>query len=112
MKGILINPFKMTVTDVEIGRKLEDVYNILTTPEIGVVSMIERVQIKNDQDLWLDEEGLFKAHQSKFGFTPLGFNIFSGCAILLGSTEDLTEWDDTKLSIREVYDCMMWEKKR
>ena len=113
MYGILINPFKKTVTKIEIGKTIDDVYSALTNLDIGKVDMVQVLgsfnSRGNGQDLWLDEEGLFKAGQKKFAFLPFGFQQFRGKALILGKNKDGTEWDDTALTVSEVSQNIIWE---
>jgi len=110
MKGILINPFNRTLTEIIIGEALEDVYQAITNDKIGPVRCIERVQLAQGQDLWLDEEGTFKPLQKKFAIIVLGFRKFTGCAILLGSNAEGDSWGDTIIKAEHLMPSMIWEK--
>jgi|GEM_PF-4793134 len=110
MKGILINPFKKTLTEI-INNNIKDVYKELTNKEIGEVNMIERFPLGPREYLWLDEEGLFKAQQKRFAIPPLtGFQTFAGIAIILGENQEGDSWCDTKINIEELYNSIVWEK--
>ena len=109
MNGILINPFKKTVTEIEIGNSLDDVYSALTNLDIGFVNMVERLPIVGQEDLWVDEEGLYKAHQKVFCFPPCGFTPIRGKALILGVNDHGDSWGSTTLAIELVYKTIIWE---
>lgn len=55
MRGILIDPEKKTVAEVEIAETLEAYYAALEC------STVERIRLGPKHNLWVDEEGGFKS---------------------------------------------------
>jgi hypothetical protein len=54
MRGILIDPFKRTVTDVETDSSLDEIYSIL---DVGTITV---VAFDREHVMFLDDEGLLK----------------------------------------------------
>lgn len=83
MKGILIDPFKREVSEVETSGKLDDLYAILGVDTITVVTTAE------DHALILDDEGLLKDRAEQEYFLWYGSDQpFAGKGLILGTTED------------------------
>jgi hypothetical protein len=83
MRGILIDPFTKTVTDVETSGKLAEIYEILG------VELITAVSVGEDQTLFLDDEGLMVPKDNQEYFQWRGSNQpYAGKGLILGVDED------------------------
>lgn len=89
MKAFLIDPSAKTVTEIDYNGKFEQAYGLMDC------SMIQFVYPISAHILMVDEEGLFKTHQSHFLFDG---EQYVGRAIL---THKVSKRDAT-LSIEEV----------
>jgi hypothetical protein len=82
-RGILINPFDRTVTEVE--QRLDDyrqIYVALSTDE-HKVDCFTTVEVSPRDTLWVDDEGLLKG-ETKF-FELEGYRQpLAGCGLILG----------------------------
>ena len=107
MTGILIDPYLKKVTNVNVGtdNTLQDMYK-----HIGC-SMVEVVSFGDDNDLWVDEEGLLKSHQRFFKVHNLPFGhhgVIVGRALLL-KCGDSGGCESTPLSIEDVLPRISWD---
>jgi hypothetical protein len=99
VKGILIDPFEQTVTEVEI--KDYDYKKIY--PLIGA-DMFQAVGLDEVNAAFIDEEGLFKPIQKFFMIKDYPHPI-ANKALVLGSNED-GDTVSTTLNLNEVKDLI------
>ena len=79
MRGILIDPFTRSVSEIETSGKLAEIYELLG------VDLITAVTVGGDQSLFLDDEGLMvpKANQEYWNWK--GSNQpYAGRGLILG----------------------------
>lgn len=80
MTAILIDPFKKEISEVQIGKSLEEIYTHIEA------ETFECLFINKERDaLYIDEEGLFKLNKSFFGYKGVETPI-TGKALVLGHT--------------------------
>lgn len=81
MRGILIDPFTRTVSDVETSADLDDLYEILQ------VDLITVVRIPPNHALILDDEGLLKSKDIQEYFYIDGMaQPLAGRGLILGDS--------------------------
>lgn len=79
MRAILIDPFKQTVTDIDIDPTLDNLYEILGVELITVVGM-------GDHALIIDDEGLLKPKdQMEYWWAAGAMQPFAGRGLILGN---------------------------
>ena len=113
MTGILIDPFMKKVTNVNVSpiNTLKDMYK-----HIGC-SMVETVNYKHIsviEDIWVDEEGLFKpsGEQRFFKVSNLPYlhhGVIAGRGLILGSDRQ-GGTISTSLTIEDVTPRITWDK--
>ena len=94
MRGILIDPFTRTVSEVETSGKLAEIYELLG------VDLITAVTVGEDQSLFLDDEGLMvpKANQEYWQWK--GSNQpYAGRGLILGLDANGDNVDTTMSSL-------------
>jgi hypothetical protein len=94
MRGILIDPFTRTVSEIETSGKLAEIYELLGVELVTVVSVGE------DQSLFLDDEGLLvpKADQEYWNWK--GSNQpYAGRGLILGLDDEGDNIDATMGSL-------------
>lgn len=85
MYGILIDPDKQEVREVEFDGKLDSFYKLLEC------DLIDRVAYDDHNDIVLDDEGLYKGHESFFSVEGVEGH-YVGKAIIVGVDEKEGEW--------------------
>lgn len=85
MYGILIDPDKQEVREVEFDGKLESFYKLLDC------DLIDRVAYDDHNDIVLDDEGLYKGHENFFSVEGVE-GRYVGKAIIVGVNEEEGEW--------------------
>lgn len=107
MKAILIKPDEGKVEEVEFNGTLQHAYELLG------VSIIERIELDNDDDIWLDEEGMINGRERQhggFGYLgglkyDYGRTAFIGRGLVTGKAydpEDGETWGDAKSTVAEI----------
>lgn len=110
MKAILIKPDEKAIEEVDFKGTLEHAYELLG------VRLIERVELANGDDVWLDEEGLLNGAGDRIGWFEIGrtkyFNegdlpggkILAGRGLITGNIEgdEGEEWGDVKTSLEDA----------
>jgi hypothetical protein len=108
MRGLLIDPFAKTITEIEIGEGdnvLPDLYKAIHTDIVEVIRMRE----PRDGlaiDLWVDEEGLFKNEQ-KFFMIKGSAQQIAGRAVVL--QERNADCISTTATIENIEDLIAFE---
>jgi len=100
MKGILINPHEKTITEVEYSGNYKEIYSLIDCRTFDVA------MAKENNDLYLDDEGLFKDNQKYFRMVELGAN-YAGKGLILAH-DDAGESIATTLTLQEVEDMVQW----
>jgi len=100
MKGILINPHEETITEVEYSGNYKEIYSLIDCRTFDVA------MAKENNDLYLDDEGLFKDNQKYFRMVELGAN-YAGKGLILAH-DDEGESIATTLTLQEVEDMVQW----
>jgi hypothetical protein len=79
MRGILIDPFTRTVSEIETSGKLLEIYELLG------VDLITAVTVGEDQSLFLDDEGLMVPKTNQEYWQWKGSNQpYAGRGLILG----------------------------
>ena len=87
IKGLLIDPFKHTVTEVEREKGLFEIYRLTQC------SIVEAAYLKNGDAIYIDEEGTFEGHCEneegiKKAFQIKGMQPLFGYGLVTGTTLD------------------------
>ena len=84
MRGILIDPFFKSITEVTVDGSLESMYKILSPQHLGWhVDVVQTARSGFDMvDVWVDEEGLFNPDVAAFMINSSGW--LAGKGLLLG----------------------------
>ena len=101
-KGILIDVHNRTITEVEVTKdsndsELQSMYNHIKC------GMVECVSLNDENDVWVDEEGLLTLTPFSMFFKIGGYPDFlSGNGLILGFNDETGESVDTTLTIDDV----------
>lgn len=109
MKAILIKTDEHKIEEVEFAGTLEDAYRLLG------VTIIERVELGGNLDLWVDEEGLINGRGDQLGWfryhpyqqALAGRGLITGVA----QSEDPEEgetWGEVEISVEDVAEKVVW----
>ena len=86
MRGILIDPWLKTVTEVDCGEGIESIYRMLSNPLGPKVDLFTiGMNWRNGDTLYVDDEGLLKRGMRLFG---IGSKPLAGNGLILGSTTE------------------------
>ena len=98
MKGILIDPDKQEVKEVEFPGGLQSYYDLLDC------DLIDRYPLDNNNDIVLDDEGHYKGHETFFSIEIDGEPaFFIGKSVIVGVNHDTGDWvDPINLSVEDV----------
>jgi hypothetical protein len=81
MRGILIDPFTRTITEVDTDASLDNVYTLLDIDTVTIVSW------DRQHALFLDDEGLLKSNEVQAYFQVDGADQpFAGRGLILGDS--------------------------
>ena len=101
-KGILIDVHNRTITEVEVTKdsndsELQSMYNHIKC------GMVECVSLNDENDVWVDEEGLLTLTPFSMFFKIDGYHEFlCGNGLVLGFDEENGDSSDTTLTIDDV----------
>ena len=105
MRGILIDPWLKTVTEVKCGPGIDDMYHLMSNPLGPKVSVFCIGSMFEDRDtLFVDDEGLLKPgmHLFRVSGRPLAGNgLILGCDAEGNSV-------DAKSSLTEIQTMIEW----
>jgi len=94
MRGILIDPFTRSISEIETSGKLADIYELLGVELVTVVSVGE------DQSLFLDDEGLLVPKEEQEYWNWKGSNQpYAGRGLILGLDDEGDNIDATMGSL-------------
>jgi hypothetical protein len=94
MRGILIDPFTRTVSDVYTSGKLLEIYELLG------VNLITAVTVGENQSLFLDDEGLMVPKENQEYWNWEGSNQpYAGRGLILGLDANGDNVDTTMSSL-------------
>ena len=90
MRAILIKTDEQKIEEVEFNGTLDDAYRLLGC------ELIERVELGNGEDLWVDEEGLINGRGRQFGFFCYIHypQILAGRGLITGTMIDPNDPDE------------------
>jgi len=94
MKGILINPFDETIKEVVVTNDYKDIYLLIECSTFDVVMLNEQ------EDLFIDDEGLRKNPTRYFSWSG---RPFAGKGLVLSHNED-GDTMSTTYDLHEVVD--------
>lgn len=93
MRGILIDPFTRTVSEIEFNGGLAAIYELLG------VECITSISVGQSDTLYLDDEGLMvPKDQQEYWQWPGSNQPYAGRGLILGADED---GDDTDATVTE-----------
>lgn len=101
MKGILIDPFTRTITNVLLTNNWRDINKHLDCNTFTIVHYDEW------NDIFIDDEGLYVDNQAFFGFKENDDLVLAGKALALGH-DGKGETSDTNLNINELTENIIW----
>ena len=99
MKAILINPFDQTIKETEYTGDYREIYALIKCRTFDIVSL------NNDDDMYLDDEGLLVDNQRFFSMGNGG--NYGGRALLL-SHDDEGETTASTLTLQMVKDMVQF----
>jgi hypothetical protein len=83
MRGVLVDPYAETVTDVEYDGDINSMYKILR------VNIVEVAPMADGEDMWVDEEGLLTVTaDTKFIVSSLYHQPLAGRGLILSTDDD------------------------
>ena len=97
MKGILIDPEKGTITEVEVEKGIDAIYKLIDCDCFDIQHINERA--KQTNGIYVDDNGL--CGQIKFGFQYGENQPIAGKGLILGCDRN-GETVDTNLNLEEV----------
>ena len=103
-KAILINVKEKTITEVEVGEGIQDIYKHLECQTFDVVGF------GDDADCYVDDEGLMKnafidmdgIKHNMHGFSPAPNSVIIGNGLVLGVDHETGESTNSPLTIEQV----------
>jgi hypothetical protein len=96
-KAILINPENNTITEVEIGEGISEIYAQIECRAFDIVRLGKKG--KQENDVYVDDEGLLG--EIKFGFSIGNSQPLAGKGLILGCNNQ-GESVDTNLTLEEA----------
>ncbi|MAD98760.1 MAG: hypothetical protein Unbinned200contig1000_75 [Prokaryotic dsDNA virus sp.] len=105
MRGILIDPWLKTITEVECGETIEDIYRLLSNPlgpKVHIFTMA--TYWPNGDTLYVDDEGLLKPKMRLFNIDG---QLLAGNGLILGSDREGNSVD-AKSSLVEIQRMVTW----
>tara|TARA_R110001606_G_C14974028_1_gene603541 strand:- start:167 stop:517 length:351 start_codon:yes stop_codon:yes gene_type:complete len=103
MKGILINPLDKTIKEVVYTGDFREIYDLVDC------RTFDCVMVDSENDMYIDDEGLYVDDQKYFRMVELGAN-YAGKALVLGH-DDEGETISTTLTLQMVKDVVQWLPK-
>lgn len=98
MKAILINPFDQTIKETEYTGDYREIYHLIDCRTFDVA------MAKENNDLYIDDEGLLKDNQRYFRMLDIGAN-YAGKGLILAHNDE-GESVGTTLTLQEVKDMV------
>lgn len=96
MRGILIDPFARTVTEIEVGDGIDSIYNLIQASLFDVVHLTQC-----GETIYVDDEGLSVSNQAFFCLDPIHTPL-AGRALILGTDLDTGESRGSRLSLEAI----------
>jgi len=114
-KAILIDSQKKTVTEVEVGEGIQDIYKHLNCQAFDAVDLDENVTCYVDdeglcKDAYIDDDGV---KHNMHGFTLIKFgedSILMGNGLVLGLDPETGESIDSPLSVEQVTKLLIFKE--
>lgn len=101
IKAIIIDPFEREITETEIENNLEGLKGAIGD------HWIELVRINNQNDMYVDEEGLFRENQQFFVMTGNQRKVpIAGKAVVVGSDVSTGDQINVTMSLDNIK-CMV-----
>jgi len=83
MRGYLVDPYKKEITEITTDGGLKELYDILQ------VSCVDCAYLGNNDDVWVDDEGLLNVTQDTCFFSfPTYKSALAGRGLILGTTPE------------------------
>ena len=100
MKAILINPFDETIKETEYTGDYREIYHLIDCTTFDVA------MVKENNDLYIDDEGLLKDNQRYFRMLDIGAN-YAGKGLILAHNDE-GESVATTFTLQQVKDMVKW----
>ena len=108
MRGILINPWFQSITEVECGEGIEDIYRHLSNPLGPKVNLFcIGMNWPNGDTLYVDDEGLLKPGMRLFNIDRADGQPLAGNGLILGSDAGGNSVD-AKFMLTEIQCKVAW----
>jgi hypothetical protein len=112
IKGILVDPFLKTVTEVTVtGLKEEWGMNYLDSlyRHLGCKTIEAAYLNIEDESLYVDEEGMYPGRQMFFYLPKLSpYQPLAGRGIFVGLDETTGDSSDTKMKVEDILGQIEW----
>lgn len=102
MKGILIDPFTQTVSEVDVAKGIDAIYALIQAPVFGVYRLNEA-----GDGLYVDDEGLFREEQKAFALAT--GEVFAGRALVLGVDDEGNSISPKVETVGNIADGIIWD---
>lgn len=104
MRGILIDPFTQTISQVDYNGDYHEIYRLLSDPVS--VDTFTAINIGERNTIWLDDNGLYQKDQQYFKYFGIDQPL-AGKGLIL-ATNNSGNSVETKLPIAEVQRNVAW----
>ena len=105
MKGILIDPHKEEISEVEVGDGIHEIYRVIDANLFDIATLSE------DDVMYIDDEGLLKENRyfmcHSFPVLLGGQRNFAGKALILGYNNEGDSFS-TQLTVNDVEKRIKW----
>lgn len=108
MRGILIDPWLKTITEVDCGEGINDMYRLMSNPlgpKVNVFCI--GMNWPNGDVLYVDDEGLLKRGMRLFDIGRIDGQPLAGNGLILGSDAEGNSVD-AKLGLVELQTIVKW----
>ena len=119
MKAILIDPFAHAITEVEVAKGIQAIYDQIQAGTFDCVRVHSKKGRSHEETIYVDDEGLLKPawgededgnpvlKQAFFRWTGYDQPL-AGRALVLGTNMDTGDSEDTLLTVEEVEMIVKW----
>ncbi len=104
-KGILIDPFAKTVTEVEVAPGIDAIYKLIGQDIFDVVTLTA-----SGDAAYVDDEGLYRDNQKAFALPGLYGGTLAGKALILGTDAEGGSRSPVTLTVETITELVEWDQ--